>query len=198
MLSSPRIDVAMVSSILVNPLPFFFLLLTITKSGHLDRITWSVCMSKYLRILYAKFSRSDNELCIYHLLLFYAFESFSHQRKLKIFHWSLGDSNYPHVSRTLFSNLADLNNTVVWIVSTRPLISKSSSPCTNPLLTVLRAPITIGIIVTFRFYSLFVFSIPWQVLDTYLSFRFPTVLSCGQPERQSPQFGKFSYSCWSL
>ena len=34
------------------------------------------------------------------------------------------------------------------MVSTRILISKSSSSCTNPLVTVLYSPITIGIIVT--------------------------------------------------
>ena len=41
------------------------------------------------------------------------------------------------------------------MVSIRPVISKSSSPCTNPLVTVPRAPITIGIIVTFIFHSFF-------------------------------------------
>ena len=41
------------------------------------------------------------------------------------------------------------------MVSTRPVISKSSSPCTNPLVTVPRAPITIGIIITFMFHSFF-------------------------------------------
>ena len=70
------------------------------------------------------------------------------------FLWSLSDKS-PQVSRTLLSILADLNNVVVWIVSTRPLISKSSSPCINPLVTVPRAPITIGIIATFMFYSFF-------------------------------------------
>ena len=60
-----------------------------------------------------------------------------------------------HVSRTLLSVLADLRNAVVRMVSTRPLISKSSSPCTNPLVTIPRAPITIGIIVTFMFHSFF-------------------------------------------
>ena len=53
--------------------------------------------------------------------------------------------------------MADLNHVVVWIVSTHPLISKSSSPCTNPLVTVPSAQITIGITVTFMFHSLFVF-----------------------------------------
>ena len=70
-------------------------------------------------------------------------------------HWSLSDSKSFQVSRTLISILADLNNAVVWMVSTRPLISKSSSPSTDLLVTVLRAPITIGITVTFMFHSFF-------------------------------------------
>ena len=41
------------------------------------------------------------------------------------------------------------------MVSARPVISKFSSPCTNPLVTVPKAPITIGIIVTFIFQSFF-------------------------------------------
>ena len=68
-----------------------------------------------------------------------------------IFHWSLSDSKSPQVFRTLFSVHDDLNNAVVWLVSTRPLISKSSSPFINPLVTVPRAPIRIGITVTFMF-----------------------------------------------
>ena len=69
-----------------------------------------------------------------------------------VFHWSLSDSKSLQVSRTPLSILADLINAVVWIVSTL-LISKSSSPCTNPLVTVPSAPITIGISVTFMFFS---------------------------------------------
>ena len=72
-----------------------------------------------------------------------------------VFHWSLSDSKFPQVSRTLFSILAVLNNVVVWMISTCPLISKSSSLFNNPLVTVLKAPIAIGIIVTFMFYSFF-------------------------------------------
>ena len=45
----------------------------------------------------------------------------------------LSDSKSPQISRTLLSILVDLNNAVVWMVSTRPLISKSFSPCINPL-----------------------------------------------------------------
>ena len=37
--------------------------------------------------------------------------------------------------------------------STHPLVSKSSNPCTNPLVTVPSAPITISITVTFMFGS---------------------------------------------
>ena len=69
-----------------------------------------------------------------------------------VFHWSLSDSKSPQVSRTLLSILAVLNNVVVWMVSTRPPTSKSSSPFSNPLVTVPNAPITIGIIVTCMFH----------------------------------------------
>ena len=69
--------------------------------------------------------------------------------------WSLSDSKSPHFSRTFLSILSDLSNAIVWIVSTHLLISKSSRPCTNSLVTVLRALITIGITVTFMFHSFF-------------------------------------------
>ena len=68
-------------------------------------------------------------------------------------HRSLIDSKSPQVSNTLLSILADLDNAIVWKLSTRPLISKSSSPFTNPLVTVRRATITIDITVTFMFHS---------------------------------------------
>ena len=70
-----------------------------------------------------------------------------------VFHWRLSDSKSPQVSRTLLSILAVFNNAVVWMVSTRPPTSKSSRPFNNPLVTVPKAPITIGIIVTFMLHS---------------------------------------------
>ena len=76
---------------------------------------------------------------------------------LMVFHWSLSDSKSPQVCRTLLGILADPNNAVVWVVSFRPPTSKSSSPFSNLLVTVPKALITIGIIVTFMFHS---FSIP--------------------------------------
>ena len=67
--------------------------------------------------------------------------------------WSLSDSQSPHVSWTLLSILTDRNNAVILMIFNRPLISKSSSPSTNPLVVVPRAPITIGISITFTFNS---------------------------------------------
>ena len=72
-----------------------------------------------------------------------------------VFHWSLRDSKSPQVSWTLLSILSVLNNAVFWMDSTRPPTSKSSSPFNSPFFTVPKAPITIGIIVTFMFHSFF-------------------------------------------
>ena len=76
----------------------------------------------------------------------------------------------PQVSRILFSILAILNNVVVWMDSTRPLISKSSSPFINPLVTKPKAPITISIIVTFMFLSFFQFLGMIEVLILLFTF----------------------------
>ena len=71
------------------------------------------------------------------------------------FHWSLSDSKSPQVSRTRLRILAVLSNAVISIVSTRPPTSKSPRSFNNPLVTVPKAPITIGTIVTFMFHSFF-------------------------------------------
>ena len=47
------------------------------------------------------------------LLLLFTHKSFSHQRKLLVFHWRLSDSKSPQVSRTLPSIQAVFNNAVV-------------------------------------------------------------------------------------
>ena len=69
-----------------------------------------------------------------------------------VFHWSLSDSKSPQVSRTLLSIVTVRNNAVVWMVSTYPPTTKSSGPFNNPLFTVPKAPIIIGLIVTYMFY----------------------------------------------
>ena len=67
-------------------------------------------------------------------------------------------------------------------------------PCPLVLLPILcvilpRAPIIIGITVTFIFHSFF--SNPLKSPGTYLSFRFLSILLYDQPGQQSWQFGKF-------
>ena len=92
---------------------------------------------------------------VWKTLIILLLESFSDQRWLLFFHWSLSDSKSTQVFRALLSILTDLNNAVFWTVTTCLVISKSSSPCINPLVTVPRALITFGIIVTFMFHSFF-------------------------------------------
>ena len=95
-----------------------------------------------------------------------------------VFHWSLRDSRSPEVSRTLLSILAVLNDAVVWMVSTRPPNSDSSSLFSNPLVTVPNAPITIGIIVTCMFHSFFQFPSKVEVLILLFTFfQFYSVVS---------------------
>ena len=98
------------------------------------------------------------------------------------FHWSLSDSKFPQVAMTLLSCLTDPNNAVVWMASARPLISKSSSPCTN-------APVRIGITVTFMFHIFF----NSLARSWYLSHFSPSVVPYGQLEHQSWQVLFF---CW--
>ena len=57
------------------------------------------------------------------------------------------------------------------MVSTCPLIFKVSSPCTNPLVTVPRAPITIDVTVSFMFHSFF-FQFPCKVRVFFFLFAF--------------------------
>ena len=95
-----------------------------------------------------------------------------------VFHWILSDSKSPQVSRTLLSFLAVFNNAVIWTVSTRPPTSNSSRPVNNPLVTVSKAPITIGTIFTFIFHSFFQSSSKVEVLILLFTFfQFYSVLS---------------------
>ena len=117
---------------------------------------------------------------------------------MRVFHKSFSRWSFTEVCVTvsplkspgLFSILAVLHNAVIWMVSTHPPISKSSSPFNNLLVTVPKTPITIGIIVTIMFHSL---SIPWQGSGTYLSLHILSVLFCGQSGQQSRQFCKYSF-----
>ena len=129
---------------------------------------------------------SSQELMIRLLLLLSLLFLFFTPALAAVSHWSLSVSK-SRVSNTLLSILADPYNAVVWMVSTHPLICKSSSPFNNPLVTVQRASITIGIIVMFHS-----FSILSQGPGTYPSSHFLSVLPCGQSGKQSSQFDEFS------
>ena len=99
----------------------------------------------------------------------------------------------PHVSRTLLSILAHLNNVVIWTVSTCPLISKSSSPFNNPSVTVPRAAIMIGINVTFMLHSFFQFPSKVKVfVFLFIFFQFYSMVS------QDSQVHNFASSLFLL
>ena len=74
----------------------------------------------------------------------------------------LSDSKSAHDSKILISIESNLNNALVWVVFTCPLISKFSSLFTKSLEIVPSALITNDIAVTFIFHMFFVY---WQVLN---------------------------------
>ena len=80
------------------------------------------------------------------------------------------------VTATFLSILAVLNTAVVWMVSTWPPSSKSSSPFNNVLVTVPKAPITIGIFVTFMFLSFFNSLTRSRYLSFFSFFQFYSVV----------------------
>ena len=109
-----------------------------------------VCIILFDRFWIVDISFVRRVIIIFIIIIIYSLEFFT--VLAEFFHWSLSDSQSPQVSWTL---LSILNNVVVWVLSTRLSTSKSSSPFSNPLHTVSNAPITIGIIVIFKFHSLF-------------------------------------------
>ena len=107
------------------------------------------------------------------IIIIYSFRVFHINVSWWFFPWSLSDSKSSQVSKTLLKILAVLSNAVVWIVSTRPPISKSSRLFNNPLVLVPKAPITIGTIITFMFHSFFNSLARSRYLSFFsLSFRF--------------------------
>ena len=71
------------------------------------------------------------------------------------------------IYRTPLGILAYLSNAAVWMVSTRPLISKSF----NPLVTVRRLPTLIGITITFMFHIFSILCQGWCIIIIIYSFR---------------------------
>ena len=132
-------------SMLASPLPPFFLdlysLSTSLKGCYAlcmvitFLVLWSLCLifslvhfknaPEYLTKMYSPGIYSFDIIVIFIILRLASF--FSHNRYLLFFHWSLNDNKSRQVSRSLLSTLSDLNNAVVWMVSARPPILKSSN-----------------------------------------------------------------------
>ena len=111
------------------------------------------------------------------------------------FPWSLSDSKSPQVSMTLLSILANFNNTVVWMLFPRSLISESSSPYTNLLMTVPSLPLTIVIAITFIFHIFFSSLARSRFLSLFLlSFSF-TLWSAGTV-KSTPRQILVCRFCW--
>ena len=104
-----------------------------------------------------------------------------------VFHWIMSENKSPQVSRTLCCILADLN-AVFWIVSNRYAIHKSSSPCTDPLVTVPRVLVSHSLSCSTVF-----FLFPWQGRGTYSYFRILLILLRDPLGQESPQFWIFSF-----
>ena len=111
-------------------------------------------------------------------------------------HWSLSDTKSPQFSRTLLSVLAVFSNAVIWIVSTHPPTSKSSRPFNNPLLTVPKAPIAIGMIFTCMLHFFFFNSLASSRYLSFFSHSFTFILwSAGTVKSTILQVLFF---CWLL
>ena len=153
---SPRPLISRSSCSCINPLvtaPRESITIDIVVSFIFYKFSNSQARSRYLLLFTLSFNFTQWSIRI--AIHYFTPWEFSHQLMLMVFHWGLSDNKSPQVSRTLLSIMAVLNNAVVWTVTSRPLISKSSSPCINTLVTVPSAPITVGITVTFMFFSFF-------------------------------------------
>ena len=125
------------------------------------------------------------------IIIFYSLRFFHISLSWRVFTRVSETAKYPQISWNQLSIRAILSNVVVWMVSSRPLISKSSSPFNNPLVTVPKATIAIGIIVTIIFHIFF--SISLQAPGIYPSFHILSVLFFRHSEQQYRQFCKSSF-----
>ena len=96
-----------------------------------------------------------------------------------VFYWSLCDSKSPQVTGTLLSILAELNNAVIWIVST------CSLQVLLYLVTVPSSPITMGITVTVIIIIIIVL-----LLANYSLQRLLVVFHWSLSDNKSPQVAK--------
>ena len=108
------------------------------RSGLLAGIRWSVYILKSHRSLCASFSRTGAGLCVFFTSVYVD----GLWLKFVLL----------QVSSCCQDSLC-LNNEIVWMVSTRFVVSKFFSPFFNHMMTTPKLPITVSIHVTFIFYS---------------------------------------------
>ena len=96
------------------------------------------------------------------------------------FHTSVSFWSFIEVSKTLLSTLANLSNTLIWMVSIFPLIFNFSNPFSKFIRTDLGAPTTISIIVTIIFFSFSVLYLGPIICISFcfISFHFHLVVRC--------------------
>ena len=103
---------------------WFSHVITMSTEKYLFKCIKSIFIIYRLSTLKVISCKEQKILYLLFYLLFYSWEGFSHQR--------FSDSKF-QVSRSLPSILANLNNAVVWMAFTCPLISIFSSLFTNNL-----------------------------------------------------------------
>ena len=125
------------------------------NSSFSSAISWLELLSPKRKT--EKKAKTSETLCLFKLVyvLLYTLLEFFIFESTDGFHWSLSYSRSPQVSGTHLSILAVFNNAVVWMVSTRAPISKSSRLFKNPLVSPPKASVTVGTIVTFMFHIFF-------------------------------------------
>ena len=141
-----------------HQIPYFFGCFTPAKSTflHILFFCWLLFGLVFWRLL--------GDPCVCQSYYYYYYYYYYYQTLLRVFFPPTAANDLPldFGWTQVISNLQDflgiravLNNDVVWMVSTRTPISMSSSSFNNSLVTVKKAPFTIGIIVTFMIHSFF-------------------------------------------
>ena len=103
--------------------------------------------------------------------------------------WSFSDNRFPQISWTLLSILANLKKSCSLDDLHSSSYSKFSSFYNTPLVTVLRAPVSIGNTIIFIFHSFFQF--PCQVLVLILLFTFFFDLALWRPRTSKSTIRRF-------
>ena len=111
------------------------------------------------------------------------------------FHWSLSDSKFPQISRTLLSIRTDLNCAMVYMVLILPLISSSLSLLSRSVRSLPKLSTIIDIPVTFMFYNSQARSKNLSIFSFTFTF---TLFSTGTAKSITSFFVVNQYNVWFL